>query len=176
MDIVATLVHHRPRFVAFLERRLGDRQAAEDLFQDTFARHLTRLGELRDEDAVVAWFYRSLRNAIVDLHRRRGAEGRALERFLREQPEAAPPVEPAEGGVCRCIGRLARSLKPEYAEALDAIAVREQPVTAFAAGLGLTAANAGVRVFRARRALRRQLEHTCGACMRTGCSPCTCAR
>ena len=41
---------------------------------------------------------------------------------------------------------------------------------------GLSAANAGVRVFRARDALRRRVMESCGTCAEHGCLDCSCAR
>jgi hypothetical protein len=39
---------------------------------------------------------------------------------------------------------------------------------------GLSANNAGVRVFRARAALRSQVTRSCGSCATHGCLDCTC--
>jgi RNA polymerase sigma-70 factor (ECF subfamily) len=65
-------------------------------------------------------------------------------------------------------------LKPEYAEALQAIEVDGQPVKVYAERKGLTAGNAAVRVFRAREALKRRLVESCGTCAQHGCLNCTC--
>ena len=46
--------------------------------QAAFTKGLERTGSLRDEGAAVAWFYRALRNAVVDYYRRNGARSRAL--------------------------------------------------------------------------------------------------
>jgi len=48
------------------------------------------------------------------------------------------------------------------------------PVKDYAARAGLTASNAGVRVFRAREALRKQVARSCGTCADHGCFDCTC--
>jgi RNA polymerase sigma-70 factor (ECF subfamily) len=52
---------------------------------------------------------------------------------------------------------LAGTLKPEYAEAIQAIDVQGLAVKTFAEEHGLSANNAGVRVFRAREALRKRV-------------------
>jgi hypothetical protein len=44
----------------------------------------------------------------------------------------------------------------------------------FAAEAGITANNAGVRVFRAREALRKRVVRSCGTCAEHGCLDCTC--
>lgn len=74
------------------------------------------------------------------------------------------------------MSRLAATLKPEYAEALEAIEVAGTPVKIFAEQKGLSPNNAGVRVFRAREALKRRVMESCGTCAEHGCLDCTCTR
>jgi RNA polymerase sigma-70 factor (ECF subfamily) len=66
------------------------------------------------------------------------------------------------------------TLKPEYADALQAIEVGGIPVKSFAEQKGLSATNAGVRVFRAREALKKRVTGSCGTCAEHGCVDCTC--
>lgn len=99
----------------------------------------------------VPWFYRTLRNATIDQFRRRGAAGRAIEAFARELETHTAPEPELEAEICAGVSRLATTLKPEYSEALQAIDVRGMPVKTFAEQRGLSASNAGVRVFRPAR-------------------------
>jgi RNA polymerase sigma-70 factor (ECF subfamily) len=173
MDAVGILLDNHRAFLNFLTRRVGDRALAEDILQDAFTRNLDKVNDVPDE-AVVAWFYRTLRNATIDQYRRRTSAGKALEAFARELEthEAAPDDVAAE--ICACVGRLAKALKPEYAEALQKIEIEGVPVKAFAEQKGLSSSNAGVRVFRAREALRKSVVASCGACAEHGCVNCTC--
>jgi RNA polymerase sigma-70 factor (ECF subfamily) len=79
-----------------------------------------------------------------------------------------------EGEICACVSRLAATLKPEYAEALEVIEVGGTPVKAFAEAKGLSSNNAAVRVFRAREALKKRVSESCGVCAQHGCVNCTC--
>jgi RNA polymerase sigma-70 factor (ECF subfamily) len=173
--VLTTLVENHRAFLHFLERRVGSRETAEDLLQDAFGRAVARIDTLREDESAVAWFYRLLRNAVIDHYRRSAAAGSALERFASELDEAVPPAE-VEDEICACVSRLATTLKPEYADALRAIDVEGTPVKAYAAQRGLTAGNAGVRVFRARQALRTQVVASCGTCADHGCLDCSCGR
>ena len=47
-------------------------------------------------------------------------------------------------------------------------------VKTFAEQRGLSASNAGVRVFRAREALKKRVSESCGMCADHGCLNCTC--
>lgn len=173
--VADVLVANHRAFLRYLERRVGSREAAEDLLQDAFVRTTARAADVLDE-ALVPWFYRVLRNAVVDRVRRRGAEDRALAAFARELEAAeSAPVEVA-GEICACIGRLKDTLKPEYRDALAVVDVAGTPVKDFAAAAGLTASNAGVRLYRARAALRRQVTASCGSCAEHGCLDCSCQR
>ena len=164
-----------PELVGFVQKRLGDRALAEDLVQTAYRSALEHQGSLRDERAIVAWLYRALRNAIVDRSRRVGAERRALEAFAAELDQHIDVAETPVENVCRCVLRIAEGLKPEQLAALERIDVDGAAVKAFAEEHGITASNAGVRIFRAREALRRGVIAACGACASTGCRDCTCS-
>ena len=174
--VLRVLVENHRRFLAFLERRVGSREAAEDILQDAFVRGLERASTVRDREAVVPWFYRLLRNALIDHYRRRDAEGRALDRAAAEgaeQPEAGPDQE-LEAAVCACVTALVETLKPEYRAAVRRVDLEGTSVAAFAREAGITPNNAGVRLHRAHQALKRQLERSCGTCATHGCFDCDC--
>lgn len=174
-EVARALVDNHRAFLSFLERRVGSRAIAEDILQDAFARGLPKLEALRDGESAVAWFYRLLRNAIVDHHRQRGASARALDAFASEVEQHADPEQEVRAAICGCVTRLAATLKPEYRTALERIEIAGVPVKEFAAEQGISASNAAVRVFRARDALRKQVAVSCGTCAEHGCVECTCA-
>ena len=171
---VAILLENHRAFLRYLERRVGDRALAEDILQDAFAKVVARPDQAPSDEAVVPWFYRSLRNAAIDQFRRRGAADRAYEAFARELDAHEAPTEEVEAEICACVSRLAATLKPEYAEALEAIEVAGTPVKTFAEQKGLSSNNAGVRVFRAREALKKRVTESCGTCAEHGCMNCSC--
>lgn len=173
--VVEALVHNHRRFLAFLERRVGSREIAEDILQDAFVRGLDRAATVRDGESVVAWFYRLLRNAVVDHYRRRGAEDRALAQAAGVMDRVAPgPDESFKDEVCACVTTLIDTLKPEYATAIRRVDLDGESVVAFATAAGITRNNAAVRLHRAREALRRQLTRSCGTCATHGCLDCVC--
>ena len=171
----AVLVENHRRFLAFLQRRVPSREIAEDILQDAFVRGLTRSPALGSSDSVMAWFYRVLRNAIVDYYRRAGVEERAIERYAAETNDTVAPVD-AElfDTVCDCVRSLVGTLKPEYARAITRVNLDGITPAAFAAEAGISANNAGVRLHRAHRALRDRVSQVCNTCADHGCSPCSC--
>ena len=173
---VETLLENHRAFLRYLERRVGDRALAEDILQDAFAKVVARPEQAPIDEAIVPWFYRTLRNAAVDQFRRRGATDRAYGAFARELETHETPSTDMETEICACVSRLAATLKPEYAEALQAIEVTGTPVKAYAEQKGLSSSNAAVRVFRAREALKKRVIESCGTCAEHGCVNCTCKR
>ena len=172
--VVEKLVEHHRRFLAFLEARVGSREAAEEILQAAFVKGVERGGALRDGESAVAWFYRLLRNALVDFYRHRDAERRALERHAREAPATAEPDAALHTAICACVGELIPTLKDDYAAILRAVELEGASVADAASRLGITPGNAAVRVHRARQALKQRLEAACGTCTTHGCLDCTC--
>ena len=175
-DTLDTLVGHHRRFLDFLERRVGSRAVADELLQAAFVKGLERGGDIRDGESAIAWFYRLLRNALVDHWRRRGAERRALERQAAEAAQEAISPPELEQAVCQCVYGLIPTLKDEHREVLARVEMAGRSVGEVAAELGLTANNATVRLHRARRALRQRLEAVCGTCTEHACLDCTCGK
>ena len=172
-EVLKTLVANHRDFLAFLERRVESRAVAEDILQDAFVRGIASMGAIRDDAAVVPWFYRMLRNAVVDHYRRRASANRKLEAFAIELESELPNAE-THDAVCQCVARLASTLKPEYASAIQRIELDGVPVKDYAVEAGITSGNAAVRVYRAREALRKQVSRSCGTCAEHGCLDCTC--
>ena len=172
---INVLFENHRAFLRFLERKVGDRALAEDILQDAFVKVVARPDQAPPDEALVPWFYRSLRNAAIDRYRRQGASSRALEAFAREMHDAEAPQADLDAEICACISRLTATLKPDYTDILMAVDVHNQPVKAFAQERGLTATNAGVRIFRAREALKKRVKECCGVCAEHGCNDCTCS-
>jgi RNA polymerase sigma-70 factor (ECF subfamily) len=173
--VVAALVDNHRRFLAFLTRRVGSRDDAEDILQEAFARGLARAADIRDGERAVAWFYRLLRNAIADHWRARASQERGAEAFAREMETDATPDAETEAEICRCFEAILPTLKPEYAGMLRAVDLDGRRPVEVAGEQGLTANAAMVKLHRARKALRMRLEQTCRACADHGCLDCTCA-
>jgi RNA polymerase sigma factor (sigma-70 family) len=172
--IVERLVADHRAFLAFVERRVESRAIAEDILQEAFVRGIERGGQIRDQESATAWFYRILRNAVIDYHRRHGTASRGLEAFASELEGRELPSPDVQDVVCRCITGLADSLEPKHADALRRIEIDGVAVKDYGAEVGITPNNAAVRVFRARKALREHVIRSCGTCAEHGCIDCTC--
>lgn len=170
---VQRLVGSHREFLGFLERRLGDRALAEDLLQDAFVRGIEKAPDLRDDESARAWFYRLLRNAVIDRHRREQVAARRLQDLAEALDDRASEAA-ADRAVCACVSALLDNLPDDQARALRRIELEGARVVDFAREAGISESNAGVRVFRARRALAAEVRRACGTCAEHGCVDCCC--
>ncbi|MEZ4503044.1 MAG: sigma-70 family RNA polymerase sigma factor [Dehalococcoidia bacterium] len=167
------LVAAREGFVAFVRARIADPELAEDIVQDALEDAIGALDGLRDEDVLVPWFYRILRNRIVDAYRRRAVRNRHAAALPDEFDRAEDMAPDDEQALCGCFRALVLTLKPEYAAVIESELASEPPSTT-AKRLAITPGNLKVRRHRARKALRTRLEETCRVCSAHGCLDCTC--
>ena len=164
-----TLAVQGEALVAYVRQRLGPK-AAEDVVQDALLRLAERAPELDDQADLTRWLWRVVRNATVDIHRRREAAERRETAWASEQPEAEMPPSD-EAVLCACYRPLLDGLTPQAAEVLRAELSGEDPA-ALADRLSVSAGALRVRRHRARAALREQLANVCRAC--AGCLDCSC--
>ena len=97
---------------------LGDRELAEEVVQDVFARAWSRAGDYDSSRASVrTWLYAIARNRIVDVRRRAAVRPALADGREPEAPEQ--PTEPLEQAVLRwqLAAALAR-LTPEHREVI----------------------------------------------------------
>ena len=169
---IDTLLADRARFLAFVAKRVG-RDDAEDVLQSALARAVAHAEDVRDDERVVAWFYRILRNAVAD-HWRTRASARRGEAALRAEPwpDSVAPEDAA--ALCRCFEPLVETLPPEQARILRRVDLEEARPVDVAAEDGITPNLAIVRLHRARRTLRARLLASCRACAEHGCLDCSC--
>jgi len=168
---VEVLVNNHRRFLTFLSSRLPSSDDAEEVLQAAFVKAVEKSDQIQDPESVTAWFYRLLRNSIADFYRRSSAGRRALDTLAEL---SAADKEQLRQTVCQCVIELIPTLKPEYADLLQRVDLQGEGVPAAAAALGIQANNAGVRLHRARAALKTRLEQSCGTCATHGCLDCTC--
>lgn len=169
---IEALVANRDRFLAFLERRVGSREAAEEVLQEAFVRGVGRSHQVRDEESAVAWFFRVMRNAVVDRYRREHLNPSTLGDAAEQIAE--PLDADLERVACTCIQGLLPLLNAEYAELIRRVDLGGESIGRIAAERGVAAGSARVRLHRARAALRREVDRTCRVCAAHGCLDCTC--
>lgn len=170
------LVEARQEFLAFLHRRMGSREDAEEVLQRFSLRALDHASELRDVRTVRGWLGRILATTIVD-HQRQAIRRRRREVAMEQadvESLAGEPDAELDGAVCNCLYKLLPTLKPEYADIIWRADILGEPRDRIAASLGITLNNVTVRLHRGRQALKRRLEEICLTCPVHGFLDCRC--
>lgn len=126
---------------------LGNRGDAEEAVQEAFVRVLERLGTLRENSRFSAWFTGILYRVCLELRRtrRRPQPGRLEVSTVLQSEAAARVVEEALG------------LGDDFRDILVLVYLEGLSLEEAAMTLGISEANAKVRVHRARRMLRERL-------------------
>jgi RNA polymerase sigma-70 factor (ECF subfamily) len=148
--------YHLP-LVRYLTRRLGDRDWAEEVAQETFLRAV-RQGELVNERA---WLFAVATNLVRDEARKDSRRRKHLELLAREAA-AAEPVVPQVTAMERAEDAAAarRALEALSERDREALLMREEGLdyTEIAAALSLSVASVGTTLARARRRLVEAFE------------------
>jgi len=148
--------YHAP-LVRFLTRRLGDRDAAEEIAQETFMRAMKQETITSDR----SWLFAVASNLVRDEGRRSQRQQRRLE-LLRGQEEAEAVVEPEPTSMERDAERdLARRAVAMLGERdRDALLMREEGLDydEIARALDLSPGSVGTTLSRARRRLMEAYE------------------
>lgn len=171
---VTLLLKHRQELLGYLRNKIASPELAEDLLQDSLLKALRSAPGLHDEEKLLPWFYRILRNAVIDTYRSRGAAPGRVDTDVDLLEAPAEPTAADEQSLCECFRLLVPTLKPEYAAMIERFELGTADAEAVALELGITRNTLKVRRHRARQALRQRLEETCRTCAKHGCLDCTC--
>lgn len=176
--------------LAFIARRVRDRDTAEDLLQDVMLRIHRHADELEHASAIGAWVHQIARNAITD-HYRRAAQRRERPVGIEVRDEEASELEPAQDtarrDIAACLRPLLEELPPAHREALSLTELGGLSQADAARQLGISGSGMKSRVQRGRAQLKDLLVACCAidldrraqvigyeprtrAC---GCSPCS---
>lgn len=163
-DPCALLVFRRSHFLAYLRRRVGSVDAAEDVFQDFAVKVLRAARDARPLGSTEAWIFRVLRNTLFDHYRRRDARRRAEteyathSRLLESPPESEEITSQTDEDALQALETALSSIRPDQAKVIRALYLRGVQREVLAREMDLEIGTLNVRAFRARRALREVLE------------------
>ena len=163
-----------PRWKGFesqLRRYVRGRVApgdVDDVIGDILLRLVRHARDLTEIDNATAWIYRVASNAVVDHHRRKSAETRALSRAANRGAsedagsETGAIAEPdAAAALARCLTPLVRTLPEPYREALLLTDIGGLSQVEAGRRLGISASGMKSRVRRGRAKLKGALLGCC---------------
>lgn len=153
-----TYRRHGSAVMAFLTSRLGRRDLAEDLLQETFVRAMRAQGALRDVGKVRSYLFSTAHRLVLNHVRRR----RPLLFSELSSRDTAPVAEVPDGGASpaeeaelrRLEERLkgvARQMSPKLRIAFEEAVLRQRPYAEIASEHGWSETQVRVNVCRARK-------------------------
>ncbi|MFY9803354.1 MAG: sigma-70 family RNA polymerase sigma factor [Candidatus Acidiferrales bacterium] len=150
---------HFARVYAYVWRRVGDRDAAEDVTSEVFHHALANLKKFEWRGAPFgAWLMRIASNAIADRWRRRAREN-ATE--LADDPASGEP-SPEEVEMRAQLFRLVRELPAEQRRVIEMRFAEEKSIREISVALGRTEGAVKQLQFRGMQALREQAAKASG--------------
>jgi RNA polymerase sigma-70 factor (ECF subfamily) len=154
LEAFALLVdRYQERVLAAAWHLVGDRDAADDLAQDTFVEAFRHIGRLRDPSRLGGWLHGIAQRLCYKWLRRHARLTNAeIETF--EQLPAPPPRNDEPGELCQLINEL----PAQYRQVLAARYLEDMEYEAIAEMLGTTVNNVRVRCHRAKNRLRELFE------------------
>jgi RNA polymerase sigma-70 factor (ECF subfamily) len=166
------LVPFRAQVERHLLAMVRDRSLAEELTQDTYARALERIHQLRDPQAALSWLYRIATTVALDRLRQRRPSTLPLDTGARigvEAEQAAARDRPPsllEGALessemSACVQGYLAALPDDYRIAILLDYAHGISNPEIAELLGCSLATAKIRVHRARARLRETLSTAC---------------
>ncbi len=139
----------------FLCYQTGDRDAAKDLLQDTYATACIRLGDFRGDGSLLGWLRTVALSRCLDWRRRVARRLHKLAAYAREA--ATGSAEQQYSGLGDGFQAALDRLSPRQRATLLLRELEDQSFAQIADALGCREATARVHHHRACRALRRQL-------------------
>lgn len=156
-EAFAALVdEYGPRILRYLRHWTGNEEDAEDLTQETFLKAYRGLGRCSHARALSGWLFTIARRTALNFQRARHCRPWPC---LELPPELEEPSRDQSGTeLGDRVWETARMLSQEYFEVLWLRYAEDLSVAETARVLGVSALNVRVRLHRARRQLRGQLE------------------
>jgi RNA polymerase sigma factor (sigma-70 family) len=172
--LIHELLHEEGRFLAFIRRRVGTTEAAEDILQSAYLKSIEKGHQLRSEESVTAWFFALIRHSLID-HFRNPFNARTSQadlEWLDRVYEGGD--EELSDSTMGCVQFAMRSLREDDVRLITWVDLQGRSQEEVSRELGISTNALSVRLTRARKDLRAQLQVLCRTCRATKCLYCRC--
>ncbi len=140
----------------FIERRVSDKSALNDILQDVYIKIHSGIDTLKDNSRLQSWLYQIARNTIIDYYRAQKLTEELPEEISYELDDNNALSELAE-----CIEPMIQALPETYKEAIKLFELEGLDQKGIADKLGISISGAKSRVQRGRIKLKEMLMDCC---------------
>ncbi len=141
---------------SYCRKLMGDREDGDDLYHDVLVHALTKFGSLRDINSFRAWLYRIVINNFKNIIRQ--PWWRRFKPLTNEIEENVSQENPENGySVRRHLERAFKVLSPNDQALITLVELEGWPITEVAELVGKSVGGLKVRLFRARKKMRKVL-------------------
>jgi RNA polymerase sigma-70 factor (ECF subfamily) len=155
----------RREIFAYIQTKVGDLAAAEDLTQETFLKVQNSLSKGTEPEHFRGWIYKIARNSVIDFRNRRRrflAFNEAQDAAEIQQSEVADSIDSEfRQGLFSYASKVIEGMPSEEREALTLTELDGFSREELARHLGISVSAAKSRVVRARAKLRKTIENCC---------------
>ncbi|MFZ5428980.1 MAG: RNA polymerase sigma factor SigZ [Bacteroidota bacterium] len=148
---------HHDQLLAFISKRIKNRDDAEDILQEVFIKILSNIEKLKDSSKLQSWIFQITRNAIVDYIRKKKFQELEAEISDIEEETDKTAMNEATGW----IGFYVDSLPENYRDAVVLYEIKGKSQKEIAEQLGISYVNARSRIQRGRQLLKKNLTDCC---------------
>ena len=150
---------YKDGLILYINSYVANIYVAEDLMQDTFFKIAVKKPKFKEESSFKTWLYTIGRNVALNYLKKKSKQKEVSiddcgELVSQDNVEEAYIKEERKIVLHRCIGKL----KPEYRQILWLVYFEDFSLKQVAAVMKISLHNAETLVYRARKALKTQLE------------------
>ncbi|MRI31418.1 RNA polymerase sigma factor SigZ [Endozoicomonas sp. OPT23] len=149
---------HKGRLLHYINRKVDDPTAAEDILHDVYLKAHSQLHKLKSEESIGGWLYRIAHNTIMD-HFRQQKHWEELSETI--EPPEEDKEEKAHQELSRCLAPLLKELPEKYSTPLQMSELEGMSQQKVADELGLSLSGSKSRIQRGRALLREHFTNCC---------------
>jgi RNA polymerase sigma-70 factor (ECF subfamily) len=140
----------------FINKRVNDKEASNDILQDVFIKIHLKLNTLSDKDKLASWIYQITRNSILDYFRKQKNKVPLTDNLIELEEEKVFNVE-----LVKCLKPMIDQLPDNYKEAILQTEMGVLSQKEYADKLGISYSGAKSRIQRARQQLHSLFNECC---------------
>ncbi|OGK09738.1 MAG: RNA polymerase sigma factor SigZ [Candidatus Riflebacteria bacterium GWC2_50_8] len=156
--IVEIWNRYHSNLLVFIQKRVNDKAAAEDILHDIFIRVHLRIDTLENRRKIESWLYQITRNAIIDYYRSRKPTEELSEWLVQQQ---ASSEESNRLELSSCLTPMIQLLPEKYRRAVQLSEIEGKTGKEVAEKENISLSGAKSRVQRGRALLKTMLHECC---------------